>query len=472
MIRLNAALLVTALFCSFASAKDAATDFAAAGEIRATGFLAASQVKKDEPVRFWLTIQNHLTQSVSGVRLDHLDAAGFKLARRCWCGGAPAACGEASRTNAATLPSAGPGHEDPACDLLAAELKPGQTITIWGDLEASEVQANSTLTAVIGWKNPDQSLSETAVALGACSVTDGWGRWSVGAATFLKDIGVPLVLPLVLLVLSWRFKVWDAEREKEKQKQEKKRDQAAEQWSIMLPDSRKLSRRYYLPLLSAVTMATGSLERVAESLKALAALKDEAARRQQERQLAGLTKTAFFYWVLSWRQLRNVADSVGGLHFKDRVGEKLSAWCQSKFISLYLGDDPHQLRVYARILDHIDIHEKLDSFLAKLDADLNSKSGVSLGFQEGWHYFRNWVRKPSCEESILYLKGFAALVEYEANRPFEYWYGGVKERINLDPDAKKTLRCLAAEIAASNPAFLADFSARVDKYIAEGEASS
>ena len=362
------------------------------------------------------------------------------------------------------------------CELIVAELKPGQAITVWGDLRAAEPHNASTLTAVVAWQTADKMGSQIAVNLGACAVTDWPEKVGAGIWEFLKDI----TLPLVLLILGWRFQVWDKKRESDRQeaekkldegrqKQEKERAQMVEQWSIMLPDSRKLSRMYYLPLLSAVQQATGYLEKIVKSCEELQKSQHIATKQAQEALLDEITPTAFFYWILSWRQLRNVADCVGGLHFKDRVGEKLTAWSEGKYIELYLGDNRDLLRTYARILDHIDIHEKLDSFWKKFQESKDPKTGDPLGLGHGWDHFKVWVRKPECADSVLYLKAFAALVEYETNRPFQYWYGGVKERINLDPTAEKALVDLAQEIAKQRPE-LGAFPQKVKDYLAEAKA--
>ena len=487
MTKLRAAFCATILpvICAAAFAKDPSPPPSTVlqvkpdAEIQVTGYQPTSRVAIGKNVRFWLTIRNRMPYSVFQVRLRHLDAAGFEIARRCWCEGGPDACWETAQFQGGipTPPPRTLATND--CELVVSELKPGQTITVWGDLRAVESQESSTLTAVVGWQTAEKIESQSALNLGPCTVAGWWERRQADLGAFLKDFGLPVGLPIVLLVLGWRFQQWDKQRELDRQKAEKKRDeerheqeeqraQVAEQWSIMLPDSRNLSRRYYLPWLSAVMQATGCLESVVKGLAELQEQKDAAARAEQEKQLAEITQNAFYYWILSWRQLRNVSDSVGGLHFKDRVGEKLTAWCQIKYVGLYLGDNADLLRTYARILDHIGIHEKLDSFRTKFDNDVDALTGRPWGFQEGWKHFKEWVRSPECAKSILYLKGFSALMEYEANRPFEYWYGGVKERLNIDPATERELLALAAEIAQANPA-MSNFPKKVEEYLAEGK---
>ena len=426
-----------------------ATVPAPVGEVQATGFLAASEIKTRETVRFWLTVRNRLPLSVTDVRVHRLDSAGFEIVRRCWCGAERAACGEPPLPAAPS--GAGLAPPSPDCNLLTDKLTPGQTFTVWGDLRATEARDLSNVTLVIEWRNPDKSPSEAAVSLGACKVRDRAAR--IGA--FVKDYGVTALLPLALGLFPLYYK-W----------LESKRARKDEQWNLMLPESRELSRRHYLPLASAVGQATAHLAWVEGALSSLAKEPDQFVRRNQERQLTAPVRTAFFYWVLTWRQLRNLFDSVGGLHFMDRVGEKLVASCQEKFASLYWHDDPHQHRVLTRILDHIEVNEKIDSFEMKLEEELKPNSGTSLGLREGWSFFQKWVRSPDCGECLLYLKWFEALVVYEANRPFEYWYG-MKQQIGIDPALGRVIRELAKERAKQDPA-LADFPRQVSKYLAEG----
>ena len=457
--------------------------------IQVTGLLSRPSVAVGETVRFWLTLKNRAPYSIFQVRVRQLDAPGFGTADRCLCGDKSKACWDDGKSQSRSPATSIQAPMTNDCDLIAPEVKPGQVITVWGDLSAAEAHESSNLTAVVGWQTGTEEKIESqfALDLGRCAVTDRYtrvltavtdwfGRIWTGAWAFFKDI----TLPIVLLILGWRFKVWDDKREQDRRESEKQRDidrdnreqksaKMAEQWSIMLPDSRKLSRMYYLPLLSAVQQATSCLEKVVKDYGELGKQQDPAAKRELQKRLDGTMETAFFYWVLSWRQFRNVADSVGGLHFKDRVGEKLTAWSQGKFLQLYLGDNRDLLRTYARILDHIGIHEKLDSFLNKFREDMDPETWESLGFREGWNHFKVWVRGPKCVESISYLKGFAALVEYEANRPFEYWYGGVKERLNIDAELEKVLENLAAEIAKDQPA-LVGFPEKVKKYLSDGKA--
>ena len=70
--------------------------------------------------------------------------------------------------------------------------------------------------------------------------------------------------------------------------------------------------------------------------------------------------TVFFYLILSCgsfaRRMRGADPSTSRIAWEKIV----TAWSEGKYSELYLGDNRDLLRTYARILDHIDIHEKLD----------------------------------------------------------------------------------------------------------------
>ena len=443
-------------------------------EISVSGFLSDSQVTEGESTRFWISVRNSSSASVFRIQLDELYAPGFQISQLHGSDKNSVPCSRATQNSTPAVPS-WESADIYHCEVVIQELKPNQLIAFWGDLNAVHSQKNSGITASVDWQGADKTESVASVKLGECTVTLWWERTWSRVSAFAQNFSVPVVL----LILGWAFQRRDKTREEARQvserrleeskhEMEQRRTQMAEQWSIMLPDSRRLSRRYYLPFLSSVTQAIADLTSIRELIQIPGDQQVPVLKSEVEKQLTEIARRAFFDWVLCWRHVRNVGDSVGGLHFKDRIGEQLTSRCLNKLIELYFEGESLR-RAYGRILDKVDIRERLDGFLTKLESSDNEP--LATAFQEAWKHFSAWTHSPACAKSILYLRGLAALIEYEANRPLEYWYGGVKEKLVLDHETEEALLQVAEETALRERA-RSDFKTKAQAYITEGKASS
>jgi hypothetical protein len=413
-------------------------------EVLVTGSLSLSTIEVGDQVRFWLTARNPSTQSVSEVRLSQLDAPGYQVERLSWCAGQPR--WSASQKSVVDLQRISSDSVDlSACAPLKDELKPGQSVTVWGDLRGRTPQELQTIVAVVAWKTADNQESELAVPIGQGVVESRLGRLWHNLRDTLKDFG----LPLVLLGLGWYFQRWEQKRAQRKEEEEKRRVHLAETWNLMLPTAHDLMTKYYMPLAGAARRTSDYLARYTNEI-------DHRASRSTARM-------AFFYSLFFQRRLREVFYSIGGFHFKSRVGEELAVECLGQYQKLYYGDGEVVQRLHGAAAGRVELLETVDSFFAKLDGSSDIDENITRDLQQSWKYFQAWLRAPQCKEAVIYMKGLTALVQYEMNRPYEYWYGH-SEKLLLDGNAENALLSLASEVAKAPER--KDFVKEVREYLA------
>lgn len=116
--------------------------------------------------------------------------------------------------------------------------------------------------------------------------------------------------------------------------------------------------------------------------------------------------------------------SVGAFYFKDLRGETLVAECWRRQRLSLAGsdeDDPFQLALSGAV-NRISQTESYASFKEQFE----DGSGVTYGdptVQTAWSLFQKWLTQPQMvAEFEKYLEGFTAVLDYESNRPYEYWY--------------------------------------------------
>ena len=420
------------------------------------GALSRSVVRVGDPVRFWLTVHNRSPKPIFELRLLQLNCPGYDIGTLCWCGGLAEGCWSLSKDKefqSATASS--PVLDRKPCDLIAAELKRGQTITVWGDLRASESRETYAMSAVVGWTRPDKTRSQLAVPLGQSLVQTKCDQWLSSAREWLKDFAWPLILG----VLAVAFPFWARRREQReetrakevervRQEQDRDRAQLVQTWNKMLPQSHKLATQHYMPIEGPVRAALEFMVRHRD--------------KKEEDRDHKTARRAFYNLLLFERRVRHMADSVGGFYFKDRMGEELAVNCYDRYDELYAESSENVRRDLSEILDWIERQETFNSFLRKLDGHASVDRNITEVFQRAWEYFLGWLGTDACGRAISCLKGFRAVVEYEMNRPYEYWYGR-PEKLLLDQDTESLLRSIANDIGKESDR--RDFPAEVEKYL-------
>jgi len=294
-------------------------------------------------------------------------------------------------------------------NLVAESLAPGTAVTVQGYLKPSAVHKTSTLTAIVTWKvvgrakNPIAVSSSQWVNLGDSQVLDtSWiGRLSLDE--FLKIFAVPALLVLVGALVTGVVNVINIWREKRTHAQEQERSMRSETWKQMLPISHNYAAKFYLPLSLAAQNLVKELKHP-------------------------ITKPtlAFFYLLLCGKKMKATRNEIGGFYFKDLRGERLASSCWEIQRSACLGEasDDFYKAVHAAI-DSFD--DDVDSFEAFennfLDTSTQPASFVDDSIGKAWGLFNTWCTdKHKVEKTAQYLKGFYAVLDYESNRPYEYWY--------------------------------------------------
>ena len=415
------------------------------GEVEVSGRLSQSELRVGENMRFWLTIRNSGGGTIREVTLSPESFPGYMIDARCWCPSSGASCIPSENSGfvaasptgppaANTGAPASPGNapEPPNCDRIVTKLHAGQTLSVWGDLRAQHRQERRTLYAVVSFQGAAGVTSQVAVPLGEVTVRN------------LLDVLLSLVWPSIAAILvalgSYIFKRWQDQRA-----------QKTQTWNKMLSESHRLALAYYAPIESAARLFIEHVERCKNQRgKGLRAKANESLRQ------------AFYWWMLFGYRYRAMTLEVGAFWFKDRVGEELVVACFNACLTRYDKRDEARIRNYRRVRDALSVHETLDSFLQKSDARMDT---VGM-FQDEWRYFETWVQSGECAEALSYLEGFRAVLYYELNRPYEYWYGRT-ETIALDRKTEQILIEAGKQIAAENN--MPEFPRKVLKYLKEGK---
>ena len=329
-------------------------------------------------------------------------------------------------------------------NLIASSLAPGGTVTVQGYLKPTALHNTSTLTSVVTWnfvskeKGAVAVLESQGLSLGENQVVDAsWiGRLSLDE--LLKILAVPALLLLVGAAITAFVNFINVSREKRvaaaqavvdaaRHIQEQERAVRAETWKQMLPVSHNYAAKFYLPLSLAA-------ERFADSLKLSNA------------------RLAFFYLLFCGRRMILTRNEIGGFYFKDLRGESLAAVCWKNQRLACLGEEDSPL--FLAVRDSMDQLEDIESYegFEKRFADV---SGGVVEFtedsvQQAWTLFQAWIGTGNVAPTIQYLEGFYAVLDFESNRPYEYWYD-TPPKLKITAETEQLLRKLLAEEKKYSP---------------------
>jgi hypothetical protein len=323
-------------------------------------------------------------------------------------------------------------------NLIANSLAAGGMVTVQGYLKPTALHNPSTLTSVVTWNFVSKEegavavLESQGVNLGENQVVDASWIGRVSLDELLKILAVPALLLLVGAAITAFVNFINVSREKRaataqaaidaaRHIQEQERAVRAETWKQMLPVSHNYAAKFYLPLSLAA-------ERFADSLKQSNA------------------RLAFFYLLFCGRKMILTRNEIGGFYFKDLRGESLAAVCWKNQRLACLGEEDSPL--FLAVRDSMDQLEDIDSYegFEKRFADL---SGGAVEFtedsmQQAWTLFQVWIGTGNVAPTIQYLEGFYAVLDFESNRPYEYWYD-TPAKLKITAETEQLLRKLLAE---------------------------
>jgi hypothetical protein len=313
------------------------------------------------------------------------------------------------------------------------------------------------------------------VSLGEVVVESRLRVWLSRLYDLLKDFALPAALGLLgFLFVRWQ-RIREAvqeKRDRDMQEERLRRERETElerlaedqlrTWKVetlreMLPESHRLAKRHYAPTQNAVHWLLDSVN--------LCLQQSESDRRQSSE------REAFYYLMLLGRQIQETVDRSGGFYFKDRVGEKLAGECWNAYLDLFFENKESVHRDYQRGRSLVGLHETLDEFLEKLDhkpgQSETAPKGRSESLQEAWKHFAQWYKTAEGNEGMSWLRAFEAVISYELNRPYKYWYES-KEKLELGAGTEQLLLQAAARIQKAIDPNSLDFVKQAQEYLREG----
>jgi hypothetical protein len=418
------------------------------------GGLSHEALSPDDPVQFWLTAYNGSGTAVSNVRLVDVFPRLVEVRR------VAATCGEtadgprARRERALLL--------DPPLDLaragtVARSLDIGHAATACVDAVARRVE-DATLVAVVAWDTGDGVESRATVTLGRLRVQ---GRGSRLFWSLYEHAAIPLLIPVTLLIgglVGGHY----AQRWLEEQVR------VRETWTLMLPKSHEHTMKHYMGIISTADSLAEemvALKRQRPSLEqAIAAGVAPETVAKENRGIERTLQEAFFRFMLLERQLRHLRDEVGGVYFKNRLGEEIVAHC----ISGYQQHSPYRWaarteprwpasELLSLALDGMRPFESRAEFWSRVPAVHGEPSPVDQVHAAGHpiphpravraakdflcQVFDRWSREPDAATAVGYLRVASAVMAHEGNRPLRYWYGS-REPLSLSDESRADLEAL------------------------------
>jgi hypothetical protein len=419
------ALLPSFLICFVFSLASSAQS--AVPEISLSGNISSHSIREDEVLQFTINIKNKVDSKTgpSSVRALTL----WKLPDSYTLDDSRDICVVPflpSRTNSCETPKAFFDSHN----LLAESLAPGESLTVQGYLKPTGVHKTSTLTAVLAWsavgngKPSPAAYASQWVSLGESQVVDNTWLGRLSADEILKIVAVPALLLMVGGLTTLVVNLVNVWREKRTHAQEQLRSIRSETWKQMLPVSHTYAAKCYLPL----SLAAG---RLAASLHALGSP-------------GGSERVTFFQVLLCGSAMTKTRKKTGGFYFKDLRGETLAAECWRLQREALIGaneEDPFNLAI-RNAVDCLGDIETYGAFMKKFPevAGAPQVTYINPDIQAAWSLFTTWAKNPAAVATVeKYLEGLVAVLDYESNRPYEYWYDTVPRLVVSEP-TEDTLR--------------------------------
>jgi hypothetical protein len=393
-----------------------------APQLSATGTIASRSTRKSELLPFAITLRNDSASSLSSLRLISTPP-GYTLERLC-------------TLNPDEKANCVDGQQFAATGFLLTDaILPGQSFTIWGDLRPARTHKPEILTIIVGWTTAKDDAttysSSLVVSLGENEVLSGLQRFWIAVSEAVKLLLIPIALAIIGVFLNLFMK----KREEVRQEAEQDRTVRAETLKLMLPICHNNASQYYLPLSTALEGMANALRDSKEAV-------------------------AFFYHLLTWQRMSKVVGAVGGFYFKDLRGEILVAecWKQHKLAVAGKVDDPRYMATRAAIK-----RLTADSYQAfEREFEISPAEGYwDEDIESAWELFRPWLKDKSKVESIIAnLEAFYSVLDYEANRPYQYWYMHVP-KLKLTEASEKSLKGMLAD--KFSPAEVTEYFATVQR---------
>ncbi|MGD0989368.1 MAG: hypothetical protein ABR874_16265 [Candidatus Sulfotelmatobacter sp.] len=429
-----------------------------APDVSIGGSLSAKTVDQDESFQFTLTVKNKADaranpkSSLQDVTLQ----------------GIPAGYSIDTEKPICVLPLVPPRTD--SCDtganfeanhrVLIETLLPGQSITVQGYLKPNTDSAHkpALLTVVVAWIGAETGLrSSQSASLGENQVRETSQR----ILGWISDVFKLLAIPAILALIGWwlndqnrkrdnafakasrdrdeafadtnrdrdeKFAVSQLERQTAQHEHEQEQALRSETWKQMLPLSHNYAAKFYLPLSLAAQKFAAELEYPIAK-----------------------PKLAFFYLLLCGKKMIATRNEIGGFYFKDLRGERLAAKCWEIQRLACMGKEDDNF--YKAVIEAIQTLDDIDSFEAFenkfMDTSVQPHAFVDDSILNAWGFFNAWAKNSDkVGRTAQYLKCFYAVLDYESNRPYEYWYNAKDSPARLEITAE-TQELLADVLAGA-----------------------
>jgi hypothetical protein len=358
---------------------------AAGGRLQARAWVAGNRVSVGGPVTFWIAFANDSDKPISGFSLVAFEAPEFGKFGKCWEGGVPV-CENQQRI------------------VLPLTLPAGGSTTLSADLTAPPQVGIFAPTLVFQWRAASGAPIRDALTLGPIEVTslarERMRYFATRGRDLLKDIAIPLAL-FLLGVLVQRETQRHAERGK---LAEEKRTQINQIWQNLLPQSLSDAQKYYMPVLSPLLRLDQYWPHAAT---------DVGARNQ-----------CLYAFLLFLRRMKFLVDNIASFQFRNRAGESIAA--QAYLLVRVEVEAPARFRAedFELAMRKMKPQEDFAAFRARFEP--TAPPDARLLFTRLDTAFHNWIRgtpAPPFADYLPLLRIISAVVEFEVNRPFEYWYG-------------------------------------------------
>jgi hypothetical protein len=397
----------------------------AVANISVSGHLSRTPVRNGDSVRFWITVENDSAAPIERIRLDRIDPIVFAQLAGSLSVSPSDACkvpAAKSRKGDAAAPAA------PEKNEICAYLGPRESFTACGDLRASDSVERQNAFAIVDWQSHG-GPSAVAVPLGEIESlsTPRWiwysllHDWELGVPTFTAFFGG--------LIALWKWR-----RDKQSRKQRELDDVRSKTWNLMLRDSHRITFKYYVPIGNGLSSAREEIKRYQSTIP----------------QDPNIAQSALLYLLKFHWEMRRTARELGGYYFKNRTAEVLAEYLHQEHRRLFGLKNAVLRRVLDRCLDLMSPIITLDTLAGMIQA----QQPDILAF---WNHVLPWLSSQECLNDLPVLDGYLGVLLFEANRPYEHWYGANKPLV-LPPDVRATV----ALIGWKNR-----IGAETDKYLEE-----
>lgn len=413
-----------------------------------SAWVRSTSLEPGDTVRVFVQAENRSDRAIEG--LDFIGLTTPELERRgdCWRRSTPIC-----RANAAP--------EGSTAKLgLPNTLEPGQAETVYGDLTAND-EGVFQLLAELRWRTSIGGVARRQILIGPLRVVDPtWGLLRTWAER-LSSIASDLAFPIVLALFGWFLKRRDDQEAERREDAKIAADRAEEERSAAAERLEKERKEFAAKEEAARKQEKERLENArreaAANLEAIKAQVHQTwnqllgkhlqdcqnhyllalfpLRNLAEGSRSGATeRSTFFYLMLSVAAMRKLSIEIGGVHFRNRRAERAFGRLWASWLNAakrILGEVLLPLGV--RRIDPLDDFATFSGRLAERDsrvARVPSEVG-DLIFGEDKEVlgelerrFIKWsVEDPKGFECArTHLEALVAILDFEINRPFQYWY--------------------------------------------------